>query len=469
MDIYSYLNSRDVAAYCREINHSFNAVEQAFIINDCRHISVEEKLRLYQEITDTLPDEMMSEKAPYFLCYHDDMPDSFHSVLSEYVRTLRAALEQYFIPEKDAVYSIILKNSVWEDAYESQMLHFTFEKAKKELLAKFDEYEIEDAAQKNLGYITKRHIGSEQYERVVISSDGVIVSFLESTCGLLDLFDDIWVQIPVPFKKGDLLCCINEFGWQNPAAPSYEVMVLSNVCYQNRSEEQLKQLLRSYSSMDMTAFGYWLEKNGKIYCECTHEYHNLEYYRGEIKGDLRLLKALSAHTKGEIDTEMLLFVFDAVQREHAMKETFPGWDFEKRYYAKAGIADLFVKRELCKMVDKGVTKMMRGVFWLIDGKLHAFPFDGSYPEGTAKSGVTYNHKKLWELVKPKGCNHPFDWYPRGRVELTDRDQAVIYMSSHIDEDMVYQIMDKFGITSEPIIRYDYSRHYHCHLDEEEEK
>ena len=45
MDIYSYLNSKDIAAYCRKINHQFNAIGTAFIINACRHISLEEKPR----------------------------------------------------------------------------------------------------------------------------------------------------------------------------------------------------------------------------------------------------------------------------------------------------------------------------------------------------------------------------------------------------------------------------------------
>ena len=43
MDIYSYLNSPDVAEHCRKLNHPFIALESAFIINDCLHISVQEK------------------------------------------------------------------------------------------------------------------------------------------------------------------------------------------------------------------------------------------------------------------------------------------------------------------------------------------------------------------------------------------------------------------------------------------
>ena len=56
MDIYSYLNSKDVADYCRSLDYKFDAIEAAFIVNACRRISQEEKLRLFQEIIDTMPD-----------------------------------------------------------------------------------------------------------------------------------------------------------------------------------------------------------------------------------------------------------------------------------------------------------------------------------------------------------------------------------------------------------------------------
>ena len=51
--------------------------------------------------------------------------------------------------------------------------------------------------------------------------------------------------------------------------------------------------------------------------------------------------------------------------------------------------------------------MKTGVFWVIDDELIAIPFDKfKYVEGIAKSGETYNHEKLWELVMPKiAINH----------------------------------------------------------------
>lgn len=110
--------------------------------------------------------------------------------------------------------------------------------------------------------------------------------------------------------------------------------------------------------------------------------------------------------------------------------------------------------------------MKRGVFWLIEGQLLAYPFDGSHPEGIAKSENTYNHKKLWDSLKPAGRHVPFDYYPRGRVEITNQNVPVIYMSPHIGTEWVGQIMLAFEIPTVPVIRYDYSMHYHCYLDKE---
>lgn len=57
------------------------------------------------------------------------------------------------------------------------------------------------------------------------------------------------------------------------------------------------------------------------------------------------------------------------------------------------------------MMIEGGGEMYRGVFWIIEGTLYAFPFKErmqSNEIGIAKSGLTYNHKNLWPKVKPKG-------------------------------------------------------------------
>ncbi len=106
----------------------------------------------------------------------------------------------------------------------------------------------------------------------------------------------------------------------------------------------------------------------------------------------------------------------------------------------------------------------RGVFWVVDGKLLAFPFVEGSQYGLAKSGMTYNHKLLWEHAKPSKCKKPYHYYPRGRVEFDGKGRPVIYLNPNISEDFISDISRVFGLTERPVIRYDGSNHYKCHLD-----
>ena len=115
--------------------------------------------------------------------------------------------------------------------------------------------------------------------------------------------------------------------------------------------------------------------------------------------------------------------------------------------------------------NTAMNKNKRGVFWLLDNALLAVPYDEKSETGIAKSGHNYNHRLLWEHVKPKKCNRPYDYYPRGRVEYTAKGNPIIYMSRKISEDCIAEIMEIFGITKLPKIHYDGSKHYMSHLDQ----
>lgn len=105
-----------------------------------------------------------------------------------------------------------------------------------------------------------------------------------------------------------------------------------------------------------------------------------------------------------------------------------------------------------------------GVFWLIEGELLVIPYSEDAMEGLSKSGGNYNHRLLWESVRPKGCNKPFDYYPRGRVEIDNKGRPVIFMNQNIDDSFIPAIKRRFGIEEDPRIHYDGSMHYKCSLD-----
>lgn len=125
-----------------------------------------------------------------------------------------------------------------------------------------------------------------------------------------------------------------------------------------------------------------------------------------------------------------------------------------------------MKRVITKSTIVGMAKEpSRGVFWIIDGEVLSFPFynDITSP-GVAKSGLTYNHKNLWPEVKPRGCNRPYNYYPRGRVELT-RKRLIIYVSPHFDKYDLAEVRKDFGLIDEPKVVFDNSDHYKCYLDD----
>ena len=114
---------------------------------------------------------------------------------------------------------------------------------------------------------------------------------------------------------------------------------------------------------------------------------------------------------------------------------------------------------------KSSKELSRGVFWEVDDQLLAYPFYEDATDGVAKSGNTFNHKKLWQSINPTRYSVPYNYYPRGRVEVTRSGKAVIYMNPNISSDTISAVRKEFGIREEPKIVYDYSDHYKCYLEE----
>jgi len=97
----------------------------------------------------------------------------------------------------------------------------------------------------------------------------------------------------------------------------------------------------------------------------------------------------------------------------------------------------------------------------------------------AKSGNTYNHKKLWEdeiqtnpAYKPYN-KKPYDHYPRGRVDISNN-RVTIYLNPYINRDIIIaEIKQRFGLNTQNIpkvrVIVDNSEHYKCYIKMEEKK
>lgn len=131
-----------------------------------------------------------------------------------------------------------------------------------------------------------------------------------------------------------------------------------------------------------------------------------------------------------------------------------------------------------------VDKLYRGIFWIKDmeslasvvikAECNSNGFFTVVPdfELLAKSSAEFNHQAAWsKLSKRETENKPYNYYPRGRVEIRNG-KAVLYANGNIaDEKLLKWAINKFNLIKENgiekvEIKADMSNHYLCYLDRE---
>ena len=124
--------------------------------------------------------------------------------------------------------------------------------------------------------------------------------------------------------------------------------------------------------------------------------------------------------------------------------------------------------------------LSRGIFWVlaetkeeitVENILPVHKFcdrDGNSTDSngfSSKSGLSYNHKETWaQLPKKITKGKPFDYYPRGRVEIRNG-KATIWMNGNVLS-LANDIKEFYGLSAlqEVVVREDGSDHYKCHFD-----
>ena len=119
MDIYDFINSTDVADYCREIGKTWNPLEMAFIIGHCMRSRITDRHKAWQELMSDYPDMPMpaytenedfdySHKALAEEITGSRNGDSLHKKLAEVIDYENRAFEMFITPESGAFYYYII-------------------------------------------------------------------------------------------------------------------------------------------------------------------------------------------------------------------------------------------------------------------------------------------------------------------------------------------------------------------------
>lgn len=331
MDIASFINSRDIREYLKEINYDFTSLEAAWLIYQCRSKALKEKQAAWQEIIDNMPDCSVKERPN---CIEIK---SLHAFLKDYMALQKRMYEDLKLKEEGFVYIVTLKYDSYENDFR---LCSSYEKCLEYMKTVNDEDDLAEIK------VEKRKVDDEHESILAFYNRKLELTGIESPSRfgeeVTDLqyytFDGLWFNFPTPFKKGDILI--------DPERPESNGLCRGPVVCEEAGQDPdtekgrkyIERMKESADTSDMDVWGYFQNEYGQLYSEVTDNYMDFEFYRGDLSGKKRLLKAMSNYLKGEIDAELLMLASHQIITEENIKEARPLW-FTKEGMELAGMGD----------------------------------------------------------------------------------------------------------------------------------
>lgn len=332
MDVFQFINSKDIAAHLKSIDYPFSALEIAFLISQSEHTTLKQRHAAFCELIATYPDTAI-EKRPNTRAY-----PSLFALLKRYMEIENAQLET-FNTEKDAAYRFRYHckgDHSYIEKFESVFPSLAL--CKNAMQKEIDYYGLQEAVhfyeiRMNSFSAPKRCVTVKMTpagEVIDVEANGLCD---EEESDLLSAFDGMWFPFPTPFRRGDIL--IPRYGYRayergTPVVLSalstwtWEEYQKNGFSERDYSPEDRARLYNLYQkngdTSDMTVLGYFGCKDGSFYWECEGPLLNYEYCAHPLTGGLRILNAVSEFEKGELDVADLVKVSYLIRNEQLVRE-----------------------------------------------------------------------------------------------------------------------------------------------------
>ena len=332
MNLYRFINSKDVRTHLEQMGYEFNSLEAAWLIYQCRTASIEEKHKAWEELIATMPDCRVEER-DYFV-----RRDSLHEFLKDYMFLEKKLLKAFYQNDGSSAYTVHFfcpRTDKSEDLWETNRnrMFGTYLKC-LEYAARFSE----DCS--NV-VIRKDRLNDTDYLELTMLPDQTETSISVSTSqlnsmqpgGLLcekefDLyyrgFTGLCFFFPTPFKKGDIF-------WDPGAMIGGQLSprVFLSTYLETEPEEEREKILERGDIDSMGVHEYHIdpeigftdtevvETTGNALYNSMN-YMNLEYFPFELKNHYRILKAVSSYVKGEISLPLFAQAYHQILNEEAV-------------------------------------------------------------------------------------------------------------------------------------------------------
>ena len=297
IDVYDLINSKTISEYCRKIKHQFNIEEIAVLIYRNNKMSIEEKINTYNKVIEKYTDMEVIERVN---CKHYD---SVKTMIKQEISRLEELTNKLLEDEENSIYTYneFDKNTLqYLETNNFDDVKSSFKEIETDI---YKEYLSDEENSVTKFRIEKRHLKDDSYKKIIaeyeVQNKTLILKNIYSVSEESDI-DTIFVNIPNPFKKGDILQYSNK------------IMVLDWII---TDKENLKELLLkgNYDSLDMYGYCYLVNDKGNVYRDDIHNYDSWEYLSKELIGKERMLKTISSFLQEKIDLELLLKTYDYIK------------------------------------------------------------------------------------------------------------------------------------------------------------
>ena len=312
-DDYNLINSRAIADYCRSIKHKFNTEELAVLVYRNQNMSIEEKINKYNDLIKNYPDMEVIERIN---CEHYD---SVKTMIKKEIQRLKILNKKIKQNDENCIYTWTEFNKStqkYECSDDIEHACRTYKDVFKDIQDYIKEYDDTISFRITKKYFDKRK--ENIFADFIVENKKVkLVDIVESNKEFLDI-DQIFLNIPTPFKKGDILIS------NSPIMRSYgddnDVFVLEYLCTWRKN---LSMYLAdgNYDSSDMIGYGYFFINDDTTEFVRDHKwnYDSFEYYDGDLTGRNRILKDISSFIKGKIELELFVHAYDVYKNEFKSK------------------------------------------------------------------------------------------------------------------------------------------------------
>ena len=304
MNIYDFVNSRDIREHWQNIGFVPNALESAWLIWHSHNHAIEAKHEAWRWIIANMPDCEVAGKDI------ETPQKSLHEFLTRYMAIENSIISNFFAAEAGAVYTY---RALWKSELEKYDDGTEWYKVNS-IFPTFDDAYADATEDDELApfflEFEKKHLGAHGRSisiRMTPDKKPVFLDeeFFFDTEEESDLYYNVFFYLhfdfPTPFKKGDIIC---------PA----------KVKYKNPKAWDATFVIGEKNDKDGTPVGYMAEDE-YVYCERIYSYMDFELLQGEPRRDRRMLLPISRYLKGEIDLALLLGASRMITLEMQKNET----------------------------------------------------------------------------------------------------------------------------------------------------